>query len=173
MLQQALCDAAAPRPHTVKLRQHGLCSRPCWSPCAWNHRSVKTARKGALHEKRSSPARASFFVVLTGWCFRATSRSDTLFPSSPPRGLHRRAVTHRPPPASGCSRFSVLHLNIDIFCHLSIFFLTSARRCVNKQRTPRHSRGVLLLSFLSQPVGLRPPVYAGHQPHTGKQHHQR
>lgn len=67
----------APRPHDMKLRQRGLCSRPCWSPCAWNHRSVKTARKGALHEKRSSPARASFFVVLTGWCFRATSRSDT------------------------------------------------------------------------------------------------
>lgn len=58
-----------PRPHDMKLRQHGLRSWPCWLPDAGNHPPVKTARKGTPHEKSSSPVRAAFFVVLIGAVF--------------------------------------------------------------------------------------------------------
>ena len=59
----------APRLHHLKLRQHGLPRRPCWLLNAGKRLSVKTARKGALHEKSSSPVRAAFFMVLTGEVF--------------------------------------------------------------------------------------------------------
>lgn len=59
----------APRPHDMKLRQHGRRSWPCWLPDAGNHPPVKTARKGTPHEKSSSPVRAAFFVVLIGAVF--------------------------------------------------------------------------------------------------------
>ena len=104
----------APRPHDMKLRQHGLRSWPCWLPNAGKHSPVKTARKGTPYEKSSSPARAAFF---RGLDWRGASM------------LHRAAiplVTHSAASCLASGDLLVLHLKIDIFCHLSIFFLTSA-----------------------------------------------
>ena len=104
----------APRPHDMKLRQHGLRSWPCWLPNAGKHSPVKTAREGTPHEKSSSPVRAAFFVVLIGVVFPCYIAQRYRF------------VTQ---PAASCQApgdLLVLHLKIDIFCHLSIFFLTSA-----------------------------------------------
>ena len=106
----------APRPHDMKLRQHGLRSWPCWLPNAGNHPPVKTARKGTPHEKSSSPRESCFF---RGLDWRGVSM------------LHRAAippVTHSAASCLAPGDLLVLHLKIDIFCHLSIFFLTSAER---------------------------------------------
>lgn len=106
----------APRPHAVKLRQHGRRSRPCWLPDAGNHPPVKTARKGTPHEKSSSPRESCFF---RGLDWRGVSM------------LHRAAippVTHSAASCLASGDLLVLHLKIDIFCHLSIFFLTSAEK---------------------------------------------
>ena len=104
----------APRPHDMKLRQHGLRSWPCWLPNAGNHPPVKTARKGTPHEKSSSHRESCFF---RGLDWRGVSM------------LHRAAiplVTHSAASCLAPGDLLVLHLKIDIFCHLSIFFLTSA-----------------------------------------------
>ena len=104
----------APRPHDMKLRQHGRRSWPCWLPNAGNHPPVKTARKGTPHEKSSSPRESCFF---RGLDWRGVSM------------LHRAAiplVTHSAASCLASGDLLVLHLKIDIFCHLSIFFLTSA-----------------------------------------------
>lgn len=107
----------APRPHDMKLRQHGLRSWPCWLPNAGKHSPVKTARKGTPHEKSSSPRESCFF---RGLDWRGVSM------------LHRAAiplVTHSAASCLASGDLLVLHLKIDIFCHLSIFFLTSANIC--------------------------------------------
>ena len=106
----------APRPHDMKLRQHGRRSWPCWLPDAGNHPPVKTARKGTPHEKSSSPRESCFF---RGLDWRGVSM------------LHRAAIPLVTHSAASClvpGDLLVLHLKIDIFCHLSIFFLTSAPR---------------------------------------------
>ena len=106
----------APRPHDMKLRQHGRRSWPCWLPNAGNHPPVKTARKGTPHEKSSSPRESCFF---RGLDWRGVSM------------LHRAAIPLVTHSAASClvpGDLLVLHLKIDIFCHLSIFFLTSAHK---------------------------------------------
>lgn len=96
----------------MKSRQQDLRCRSCCLHNAGKHLPVKTARKGALHEKSSSPARAAFF---RGLDWRGASM------------LHRAAI-----PLCNTARRQLpgvrwrccVTSKFDIFCHLSIFFLT-------------------------------------------------
>ena len=119
----------------MKLRQHGLRSWPCWLPNAGNHPPVKTARKGTPHEKSSSPRESCFF---RGLDWRGVSM------------LHRAAiplVTHSAASCLASGDLLVLHLKIDIFCHLSIFFLTSAVKST-KRAVPVRSHTCTLCDFV-------------------------
>ena len=105
----------APRPHDMRSRQQDLRCRSCCLHNAGKRLSVKTARKGALHEKSSSPARAAFF---RGLDWRGVSM------------LHRAAI-----PLCNTARRQLpgvrwrccVTSKFDIFCHLSIFFLTPGK----------------------------------------------